>query len=83
MSHKEFIVKIRSGVYEWIDPVNEGDVLEAVNVDEEEVLVVRTPLYEYVYKMSDVLHWVIRDYDNENIFPFGDYEKEREDHWNA
>ena len=77
MEHKEFVVKLKSGKYDWIDPVDEVYWIGPL-------LVVKAMTgYKYPYELKDIDQWVVREYDEENIFPFGEWDTERKAHHEA
>jgi hypothetical protein len=79
---KEFIVKYKNGKYDWIDPVDDVEIVVGEGMATTLVVEASTG-YTYTYLLIDIDQWVVRDYDEDNIYPFGEHSEERRKHLEA
>lgn len=61
MEHEEFVVLLKSGKMDWVDPVNTVEEVEGV-------LVVNNHSYDYKYLLKDIDKWCVRPYSKETTY---------------
>lgn len=68
--HEEFVVKMKNGSYDWIDPVEKVEVVTSTGGNATLVVTANTG-FVYEYPLEDVANWLVREYDAEHYYPFG------------
>lgn len=65
LDHDEFVVKMKDGKYDWLDPV------ESIFEGRGSIIVRTCAGYDYIFNLKDIDQWMVRQYDAVDIYPFG------------
>lgn len=64
--HKEFVVLMKDGSRDWVDPVSDED---SIRLDSKEIHVINSHTgYVYSYPLDKIEKWVIREYSPDTTY---------------